>query len=254
MDDSATDTNKLADRTQALSNEIYQLYGNYFTALAKALRHHSIQACYHLCTNCYPNEFLQLDASQQQRLQRSLRRAITNSIVDLLSQLQPDTNIQNPSQLSSWLQQIEESIELTLPGLSKKMNYLLQQARVVPQQVPRQLLEAAVKADDISDSGGGAKRPNILSVLVEKDAKDSPENTIIIPVHVIFLRLAEIEFAEIELSKLRQQMHEIRSKVTDLRRVYKHRQRQAQSAAAETAWHQSWFGVEDFEESATLEQ
>jgi hypothetical protein len=242
------DLAKLADRSQALSDEVYQLYSRYLTALAKALRHQSIQACYLLCTNCYPTEFLQLDASQQQRLQRSLRRAITNSIVDLLSQLQPITSIQNPSQLSNWLQNTEEAIGQTLPGLSKKMNYLLQQARVVPQQVPRQLIEAAVKADEISD-GGGVKRPNILSVLVEKDAKDSSETTVIIPVHVIFLRLAEIEFADIELSKLRQQMHEMRSKVADLRRTYKHRQRQSQSAAAEKAWHQSWFGAADTDAS-----
>jgi hypothetical protein len=240
---STTDLGQIADRSQALSREVYQLYSKYLTALAKALRHHSIQACYHLCTNCYPAEFLQLDANQQQRLQQSLRRAITNSIIDLLSQLQPVTTIHSPSQLSDWLQNTEESIGLTLPGLSKKMNYLLQQARVVPQQVPRQLIEAAIRADEISD-GGGAKRPNILSVLVEKDSKEDPENTVIIPVHVIFLRLAEIEFAEIELSKLRQQIHEMRSKIADLHRTYKHRQRQVQSTSAAAAWHQSWFGSE----------
>jgi hypothetical protein len=247
-----TDLAKLADRSQALSGEIYQLYSRYLTALAKALRHQSIQACYHICTNCYPTEFLQLEPSQQQRLQRSLRRAITNSIIDLLRQLQPVNHIDNPSKLSGWLKNTEESIEQTLPGLSKKLNHLLQQARVVPQQVPRQLIEAAVKADEISD--GGSKRPNILSVLVEKDTKNEPETTMIIPVHVIFLRLAEIEFAEIELSKIRQQIHEVRSKVADLRRTYKHRQRQAQSMAAEAAWHQSWFGTEDHDPEGSIDK
>lgn len=241
---------KLADRSHDLGEEVYQLYRRYLTALAKALRHHSIQACYHLCTSCYPLEFLDLEPSQQQRLQRSLRRAITNSIIDLLRQLEPISDVPSPLELSAWLHNIEEAIGLTLPGLSKKMNYLLQQARVVPQQVPRQLIEAAVKADEISD-GGGAKRPNILSVLVEKDSKDEPEHTVIIPVHVIFLRLAEIEFAEIELSKLRQQIHEMRSKVADLRRTYKHRQHQAQGKAAALAWHQSWFGSEDPEQPGT---
>jgi hypothetical protein len=247
-----TDMAKLADRSQALSDEVYQLYSRYLTALAKALRHQSIQACYHICTNCYPTEFLQLEPSQQQRLQRSLRRAITNSIIDLLGQLQPVNHIDNPSKLSGWLQNTEESIEQTLPRLSKKLNHLLQQARVVPQQVPRQLIEAAVKADEISD--GGSKRPNILSVLVEKDSKNEPETTMIIPVHVIFLRLAEIEFAEIELSKLRQQIHEVRSKVADLRRTYKHRQRQAQSTAAEAAWHQSWFGTEEHNPEGSIDK
>jgi hypothetical protein len=235
---------QLANRSHDLGEEVYQLYRQYLTTLAKALRHHSIQACYHLCTSCYPLEFLELEPSQQQRLQRSLRRAITNSIIDLLSQLKPLAEVPSPNELNAWLQNTEEAIGLTLPGLSKKMNHLLQQARVVPQQVPRQLIDAAVRADEISD-GGGAKRPNILSVLVEKDSREDPENTVIIPVHVIFLRLADIEFADIELSKLRHQIHEMRSKVADLRRTYKHRQRQAQGQAAAAAWHQSWFGSED---------
>ncbi len=240
----ANDLLRLANRSHDLGEEVYQLYRRYLTALAKALRHNSIQACYHLCTSCYPLEFLELEPSQQQRLQRSLRRAITNSIIDLLSQLQPLAEVPSPNELNAWLQNIEEAIGLTLPGLSKKMNHLLQQARVVPQQVPRQLIEAAVRADEISDGG---KRPNILSVLVEKESKEDPENTIIMPVHVIFLRLAEIEFADMELSKLRHQIHEMRSKVADLRRTYKHRQRQAQGKAAAAAWHQSWFGAEESE-------
>jgi hypothetical protein len=240
----ANDLLKLANRSHDLGEEIYQLYRQYLTALAKALRHHSIQACYQLCTSCYPMEFLELKPSQQQRLQQSLRRAITNSIIDLLNQLQPMTEVPSPNELNTWLHNIEEAIGMTLPGLSKKMNHLLQQAQVVPQQVPRQLIEAAVRADEISD-GGEAKRPNILSVLVEKDSKEDTESTVIIPVHVIFLRLAEIEFADLDLSKLRHQIHELRSKIADLRRTYKHRQRQAQGQAAAAAWHQSWFGSEE---------
>jgi hypothetical protein len=234
---------KLIDQSQVLGDELYQLYGNYLTALAKALNHQAIQASYHICTTCYPSDFLQLDGVEQQRLQRALRRAITNSIIDLLSQRQPIKDLHSPQQLVSWMQTTEEAIEHTLPRLSKKLNYLLQQARIIPQQVPRQLLEAAVKADEVGDSS--SKRPNILSVLVEKDSKEDAEATFIIPVHVIFLRLAEIEFAAIELTKFRQQLHETRSKVADLRRAYQHRQRQVHSAAAESAWHQSWFGTEN---------
>jgi hypothetical protein len=234
---------KLIDRSHILGDEIYQLYGNYLTALAKALSHHAIHASYYICTTCYPHDFLELDGTQQQRLQRSLRRSITNSIVDLLAQRQPIEDMDSPDLLADWLTATEEAIEHTLPRLSKKLNYLLQQARIIPQQVPRRLLDAAVKSDEIGDSS--AKHPNILSVLVEKDSKVEPESTIIMPVHVIFLRLAEIEFAEIELTKLRQQLHETRSKLADLRRAYKHRQRQVHGAAAEAAWHQSWFGVEE---------
>jgi hypothetical protein len=139
-----------------------------------------------------------------------------------------------------WIQALDEAIAQTLPSLSKKLNYLLQQAQVVPQQVPRQILDAAAKVEESGESS--SKRPNILSILIEKESSDRSEETIVIPVHVIFLRLAEIEFADLEVSKLRQQIQINRAKVAGLRRSYRHKQRQIQSTAAVTAWHQSWFG------------
>jgi hypothetical protein len=117
---------------------------------------------------------------------------------------------------------------------------LLQQAQVVPQQVPRQILDAAAKVEESGESS--SKRPNILSILIEKESSDRSEETIVIPVHVVFLRLAEIEFADLEVSKLRQQIQINRAKVAGLRRSYRHKQRQIQSTSAVAAWHQSWFG------------
>jgi hypothetical protein len=231
---------RLQAQTQALAMEIHRLYGEYLTALARALRHHTIQACYQICTNCYPQEFLGLAPLQQQGLQKSLRRAISNSVIDLLQQLQPVTEIREPDALMDWIQSLDEAIDQTLPSLSKKLNYLLQQSRIVPQQVPRQVLEAAVKVEETGESS--SKRPNILSVLVEKDSPGHAEEMMVIPVHVIFLRLPEIEFADLELSKLRQQIQANRAKVAGLRRSYRHKQRQVQSLAAVAAWHQSWFG------------
>jgi hypothetical protein len=190
--------------------------------------------------NCYPKEFLGLEALRQQGLQKSLRRAISNSVIDLLRQLQPLPENIEPDAVMDWIQSLDEAIDQTLPSLSKKLNYLLQQARVVPQQVPRQILDAAAKVEESGESS--SKRPNILSILIEKESSDRSEETIVIPVHVIFLRLAEIEFADLEVSKLRQQIQINRAKVAGLRRSYRHKQRQIQSTNAVAAWHQSWFG------------
>ncbi len=233
---------EIADRSQLLAQEIHQLYGNYLTALARAMRQHAIQSAYHICTHCYPAEFLRLDGSQQRGLQKSLRRTISNSVIDLLRQLQPIMDIDTPDQLVEWVQSIDNAIEHTLPSLSKKLNYLLQQSRVIPQQVPRQLMEAALRLEEASDSS--SRHPNILSVLVEKETPEHPEATIAIPVQVIFMRLPEIEFGDLEASKLRQQIQEVRSKIASLRRTHQHRQRQIQSAAATQAWHQGWFGID----------
>jgi cell division protein FtsB len=234
---------KLQAQTQSLAQEIHQLYGNYLAALARAVRQHAIQSAYHLCTHCYPAEFLRLDAGQQQGLQKSLRRTISNSVIDLLRQLDPVADIVQPDELMDWMQAIDDAIEHTLPSLSKKINYLLQQARVVPQQVPRQLMEAALRLEEANDSS--SKHPNILSVLVEKDAPGQTDVTVVVPIQVIFLRLVEVEFGDLEVSKLRQQIQASRSKIASLRRTYQHKQRQMQSAAATKAWHQSWFGSDN---------
>jgi hypothetical protein len=239
---------EIEERCQLLAQEIHQLYGNYLTALARSIRQHAIQSAYHLCTHCYPAEFLRLDGGQQRGLQKSLRRTISNSVIDLLHQLQPIGDIDTPDRLVEWVQAIDAAIEHTLPSLSKKLNYLLQQSRVIPQQVPRQLMEAALRLEEASDSS--SKHPNILSVLVEKETPEHPEATVVIPVQVIFMRLTEIEFGDLEVSKLRQQMQDIRSKIASLRRTHQHRQRQIQSAAAVQAWHQGWFGIDEDEEES----
>lgn len=234
---------KLASHSQQLGQELYQLYRDYLTSLAQAIRHHGIHVCYHICTHYYPAAFLALDLNQQRGLQKSLRRTISNSVIDLLNQLQPLEEIWEPSILLAWQLNLEEAIAHTLPSLSKKLNHLLQQASVIPQQVPRQLLEAAAKVDEAGE--GSAKHPNILSVLVEKNSAPAEDPPSIVPVHVIFLRLTEIEFADRQVMHGRKQINEFQSQLANLLRSYQRRAQQLQIKAAETAWHQSWFGEAD---------
>jgi hypothetical protein len=239
---------KLSSHSERLGAEVYQVYGNYLTSLAQAIRHEGIHACYHICTNCYPPEFLALEPSHQQKLQRALRRAITNSVIDLLSQLQPiesgghgaNEPLHDPRQLLVWQETLEDAISHTLPSLSKKLNYLLQQARVIPQQVPRQVLEAAAKVESTGESH--ANRPHVLSVFVEQDVPDSPDATVVVPVHVIFLQLTELEFADRQVMHLRKQIHTLEVQVASLHHSYQRQLQKLQVGAAEAAWHQSWFG------------
>ncbi len=231
---------KLGNHSQKLGAELYQLYSNYLTSLAQAVRHQGIQACYCICTNCYPPEFLALAPSHQQKLQRSLRRAITNSIIDLLSQLHSIDQLDAPGQLLDWQETLEEAISHTLPSLSKKLNYLLQQARVIPQQVPRQVLEAAAKVEATGESS--INRPHILRVFVEQDALDTLDTTVVKPVHVIFLQLVEMEFADRQVMHLRKQIHSLESQLASLHHSYQRQLQKLQVGAAESAWHHSWFG------------
>ncbi len=229
-----------SSRSQQLGIKLYQLYSNYITSLAQALRHQSINACYHICTNCYPPEFMSLAPSHQQKLQRSLRRAITNSVIDLLSQLQPTDDLYNPNQLLVWQETIEEAMSHTLPSLSKKLNYLLQQARVIPQQVPQQVLEAAAKVENTGESS--TIHPHILTVLVEQNSPDALDTTMVVPVHVIFLQFSDMEFADRQVLHLRKQIHTLEFQLASLHHSYQRQLQKLQVGAAEAAWHHSWFG------------
>jgi hypothetical protein len=233
---------QLQAQTRTLAGELHQSYGNYLTALAQAVRHHSIQAVYYLCTQVYPEAFLKLDASQQQGLQRSLRRTITNSVIDLLSQLQIPKDITEPAQLLESCRELEEAIEHSFPSLSKKLNHLLQQAQIVPQQLPRRILEAALRLEEVSDYP--QHHPNILTVTIDKESSHQSERPPTQTMQVIFLRSGDMEFSDLKLSRLRQELQALQGKVASLRRNYQHRQHQSQGAAATVAWHQSWFGLE----------
>ncbi len=242
---------RLGSQSQQLSTKLHQVYSQYLTSLAQAVRQQGIQACYHICTSCYPPDFLALTPSYQQKLQRSLRRAITNSVIDLLSQLQTIKYPEDPSELLAWQSDIEEAISHTLPSLSKKLNHLLQQARVISPQVPRQILEAAAKVEMLGESS--VHRPHILSVLIEQDALDVEESSAVVPVQVIFLQLVDLEFADRQVMHLRQKIHALQGQLATLQHSYQRQLKKLQVGAAEAAWHQSWFGQTE-PEPATVDE
>jgi len=65
--------NALSEATATLSEEFKELYKHYLQALGKAVRQQLILASYHLCTQAYPDAFLNLSVAQRQKLQVALR-------------------------------------------------------------------------------------------------------------------------------------------------------------------------------------
>ncbi|MEM8717710.1 MAG: hypothetical protein AAGE84_00165 [Cyanobacteria bacterium P01_G01_bin.39] len=53
--------------------ELEKLYSNYLDLLSHSLQQQLIFACYQICTEIYPQEFLNLSLSEKQELQQSLR-------------------------------------------------------------------------------------------------------------------------------------------------------------------------------------
>jgi len=64
---------ELESAIASLAEEFYQAYGNYTQQLGQAVRQQLILASYHICTQGYPHEFLQLSLTGRQNLQEAIK-------------------------------------------------------------------------------------------------------------------------------------------------------------------------------------
>lgn len=65
---------ELDNQVAELGDRLRQTYADYLEALQKATQQQLILACYHICTEGYPDEFLHLSVSDRQTLQATLRK------------------------------------------------------------------------------------------------------------------------------------------------------------------------------------
>jgi hypothetical protein len=147
--------------------------------------------------------------------------------------------LSSAEQLVQWQEQIEQAIAKILKTASRDANRLLQQNKILPQQLPEAVLEAAMRAKGAMEVTPGP--PNLLNLLVERQTEDKLEDSTITPILAINLRLSEIEFADPTLTAKRSQLRHLSSKAMQLRRQDRKQQRELASAQAESAWRSSWF-------------
>ncbi len=159
-----------------IAQEIRSAYSSYLAALGQAVRQQMVMASYHLCTQVYPETFLNLSLNRRQHLQQALQQLGQQAEQQLGSYLQlfftfenselTVTEIKNLGQIPASL---EQAIIEELRTISRTANHLLQNCDVLPGTAIEALLEVAAKAED---SGGAVSGPpNLLTALVE--AKDS---------------------------------------------------------------------------------
>ncbi|UBF24904.1 hypothetical protein K9N68_25105 [Kovacikia minuta CCNUW1] len=188
----------------ALAQEFHAAYSNYLNGLGQAVRQQLVLASFHVCTQGYPEQFLNLSYNQRQQLQKMLRTLAHQTQEELLAQLHipvvtespeavdlfdeineleageaiaslatfetsPLKSEKNPQRLTpihlaQWQQDLERAIAQELQTASHAANRLLQQAGVLPRKLPEPLLEAASRAD-AADIGGST--PNLMNLLVE---------------------------------------------------------------------------------------
>jgi hypothetical protein len=80
----------------ALAEEFYNAYASYLNGLGKAVHQQLILASYHVCTQGYPEQFLQLPYTQRQQLQQTLRQLAHQIQEELLAQLHKPMPMQEP--------------------------------------------------------------------------------------------------------------------------------------------------------------
>ncbi len=263
---------KLRMASNQLGKELTSAYKSYFSVFAAALKKQSIQGCYYLCTNGYPEAFLKLNYERRAHLLKTLQRTINNAVKNLAAQLESadrsnDSNdssedeptgelvslsmmspewFATPLSLSTWRQQIEAEINQSLQEISYKVNLLLQQGQVMPPTIPKPILEANPHAD--RQSTNIVNIPNILSILIENETAQAPdsqsadgEEPKILPIQSLYLRLNEVEFSEANVLSCRKNIELLADKIKSLRRDYLTKQQELKIAEAEAAWRNSWF-------------
>lgn len=278
-----------------LAEEFHQAYSSYLTLLGQAARQQLILASYHVCTQGYPTQFLDLSFSQRQQLQQQIRQLANQLQEDLLAQLYPPTPIElldeyessaatphsfpldpltelltptealpvepssepsieaeaklprslTPTDLAHWREALEQSIAEELRTVSHAVNRLLQQAGVLPKQLPEPVLQAASKAE-MSDVAPHS--PNLLNVLIasandsaiEEDSEELPSPSM---VHIvaIHLRLSDIEFANTPVTAARTRLRNFSGRLKTIGREYYKKQQERAIAQAQDAWRASWF-------------
>lgn len=250
----------------AIAEELHDAYSSYLTALGQAVSQQIILACYHVCTQGYPDGFLRLPVSQRQQLQQTLRHLAQQVQEELLAQLhvpivpvnlldEPETDEESPepaatpetltpTHLAQWQHDLEQAIVDELRTASHAANRLLQQADVLPKKLPEPVLEAAAKADAAEGAGS---TPNLLTMLVEtvddadKDkSKSDSKGPAVMHIVAIYLRLAEIEFADTLVTAARTQIRSLTARLKTLGREYQKKQRDRAVAEAQAAWRSTW--------------
>lgn len=170
------DITALKEAIAAIAQEIRNVYSSYLAALGQAVRQQMIMASYHLCTQVYPETFLNLSLNQRQHLQQALQQLGQQAEQQLRGYLQlffafetPELTMTEIKNLGQAPASLEQAITEELRTISRTANHLLQNCDVLPATALEVLLEVAAKAEDSGDTVPGP--PNLLTALVE--AKDS---------------------------------------------------------------------------------
>ncbi|BBD68659.1 hypothetical protein NIES4072_40180 [Nostoc commune NIES-4072] len=260
----------IKEAIRAIAVELQNAYASYLKTLGLAVRKQLILASYHLCTQGYPENFLNLSLNQRQQLQQAIRNlgqvagekllaciqseevggdegdeevtsSLSSGLVDTSNFQSFTADTSNPIELVKWQQNLEEVTQEILKKLSHDANVLIQKSGVLPKKLPEPILAAAAAAASEASGEVMPGPPNLLNLVIEIENEQQSEDPGLTQIMAINLRLGEIEFADVALSSERRQIRSILVQLNKLGREYQKKHRERAIAEAEAAWRASWF-------------
>ncbi|MBD2463265.1 hypothetical protein H6G89_19710 [Oscillatoria sp. FACHB-1407] len=87
VDQIERDIAALEQAVVAIAQDLHTTYEDYLTDLGQAVKRQLVLAAYHICTQGYPDRFLQLSLSQRQELQQTLKQLAQQAQTQLMSRL-----------------------------------------------------------------------------------------------------------------------------------------------------------------------
>lgn len=259
---------RIEEEVGELFQRFYHLYGQYIELLSRSVRRQLMVACYQICTQIYPESFLNLSFDGRYKLQENLKRISKDIQSQLLSYLTSaiNSNIQdnvttepesaipaettspnlrvitNPEELFQWCKSLEKGIQKTLESLSQNANQQLQESQILPTRLPTKIIEMALQSEE---SGPATSQvPNLLDLMIDTESKQGNSGNRSgekgMRITTIHLRLAEIEFADPSLNILRKQIRDLLDTLKKIQQQYRQVEKDYAIAKAEAAWRSSW--------------
>ena len=248
---------KIEEKVSQLFQEIYHIYYQYIELLSRSVRRQLMVACYQICTQIYPESFLNLSFDERYKLQENLKQlsreiesqlfsylasAVNSSNEETLeiegiflqqeAELEPAIQeasnllnlrkITNPEELIEWCNSLEKGIQKTLERLSREANHQLQQAGILPARLPNKIIEMALEAEESGTAN--SQLPNLLDLTIETETKQGSSanrgGEKAMRITTIRLRLTEIEFADPSLNVVRKQIRDLSGTIKKIRQQY----------------------------------
>jgi hypothetical protein len=230
---------QLRKTTSEVGLELRQVLTEYFAVLVRSLQRQIVMSSFHLCTEVYPEAFLERSVFERETLQQNIRkvsREMTDALATALQNFQ-ELELEEEADpilvLELW-EELEDSVTDLFRDSSRRLNHVLQDAQLMKIKSLDKLLDSADKATATGRTI--TNPPHLLKALVDPDEDEE----ILDPVVAIYLQLGDLEFTNPELMGWRQKLRPLLQKLSQVQQTYSQKQEEQLTAEAISAWKSTW--------------